>query len=281
MVPHPRFEEHEDPADFNPDHDVDFLNTRARHRDLVLRLKGAQGGATRDRPWRSETAVPPAPTPAVERLRHSAPPEQPRKFVRPSELPSEKTVEEIRASVPARPRAAPYTPPSRIAAQARAARLRASNGGTGMKADDSLAQIRRSHREVEEDFAERRLRIAREERAARAADRRADEAHRRQVAADRRATEEKERRTARQKADADAEAQAEAAKVAAKREEKERRRLQVEAAAEARRRKEREDEAEAMRIWNELREKESPTPGRWNVARNPSPRTRGCGSTDR
>ena len=288
MVPRPRFEEHEEPADFNPDHDVDFLNTRARHRDLVLRLKGAQGGATRDRPWRSEQggAAPPAPTPAVERLRHSAPP-QPRQFVRPSELPSE-TVESIRASVPARPRAtAPSTPPWVAARQARAARLRGSSAGS-RKDDDSLAQIRRSHREVEEDFAERRLRIAREERAARAADRRADEAHRRadeahrrQVAADRRAAEEKERQKAKQKADAEAEAQAEAARQAAKREEKERRRLQVEAATQARRRREREEEAEAMRIWNEFSKRKSPTRGRWNADRNPNPRTRGCGSTDR
>jgi hypothetical protein len=250
MVPRPRFDEHEDPADFNPDHDVDFLNTRARHRDLVLRLKGAQGGATRDRPWRSEAAAPPPPTPAVERLQRSAPP-KPRQFARPNEVSSEPlpSVEQIRASLPARPKASSPSE-SRLAAQARAARLRAAGGST--KADDSLAQIRRSHREVEEDFAERRLRVAREERAARAADRaadrRADEASRRKAAADRRAAEEQERKSER--------AAAEVARLAAQKEEKERRRLQVEAAAEARRRKEREDEAEAMRIWNELRERE-------------------------
>ena len=269
MAPRPRFDEHEDPADFNPDHDVDFLNTRARHRDLVLRLKGAQGGG-RDRPWRSDAGAGggPAPTPAVERLQQrSAPPaangatNAERKFVRPSELPSETalpSVEQIRASLPARPRAsAPSSSSSiasesRLAAQARAARLR----GGSAKAADSLAQIRRSQREVEEDFAERRHRAAAEERSARAADRRAAEAHRRRAAADRRAKEEAERQAAQKGREEAAEVRREAAQKAAKEEERKRRRLQVEASAEARRRKEKEEEAEAMRIWNGLREKE-------------------------
>lgn len=259
MAPRPRFDEHEDPADFNPDHDVDFLNTRARHRDLVLRLKGAQSGG-RDRPWRSDAGAGggPAPTPAVERLQQrSAPPaaNAGRKFVRPSELPAETplpSVEQIRASLPARPRASAPASESRLAAQARAARLR----GGSAKAADSLAQIRRSQREVEEDFAERRHRAAAEERSARAADRRAAEAHRRKAAADRRAKEEAERAAAQKGREEAAEVRREAARKAAKEEERERRRLQVEAAAEARRRKEKEEEAEAMRIWNGLREKE-------------------------
>ena len=267
MAPRPRFDEHEDPADFNPDHDVDFLNTRARHRDLVLRLKGAQGAAGRDRPWRSDAGAGggPAPTPAVERLQQRpAPPAASagRKFVRPSELPAETplpSVEQIRASLPARPRAsAPSSSSSvasesRLAAQARAARLR---GGSAKADDHSLAQIRRSQREVEEDFAERRHRAAAEERSARAADRRAAEAHRRRAAADRRAKEEAERAAAQKGREEAAEVRREAARKAAKAEERERRRLQVEAASEARRRKEKEEEAEAMRIWNGLREKE-------------------------
>mmetsp|Transcript_15918 Transcript_15918/g.34575 ORF Transcript_15918/g.34575 Transcript_15918/m.34575 type:complete len:360 (+) Transcript_15918:253-1332(+) len=253
----PRFDEHDDPTDFNPDHDVDFHDTRARHRDLVLRLKGAQGGSSRDRPWRSETAPPP--TPAVENMRsqqvtRSAPPvtvTPERTFLRPSELRDEPlpTVDQIRASMPVRPihqgsASSRSSPPSRIANKARA-----SNGG---KNDDSLAEIRRSHREVEEDFAERRLRVAREERAARAVERKADEAERRRSAGGRRAAEEEARRIRAREKDVRNESKLRAER----KEEKERRRIQIEAAAEARRRKEREEEEEAMRIWNELRMKE-------------------------
>lgn len=269
MPPRPRFDEHEDPTDFSPDHDVDFHNTRARHRDLVLRLKGAQGGGSRERPWRSDSA-PAGPTPAVSSLRtrtqmsHSAPAPAPaavtpeRSFLRPSELSPEPlpTVDQIRASMPVRPghQSPRSSPPSRIAAQARSARMGLTSPSG--KNDDSLAQIRRSQREVEEDFAERRLRVAREERTARAQERKAEEAELRRAASERRAAEEVARTQRAMEDEARSAAQTEAMRRANREEEKERRRIQVEAAAEARRRKEREDEEEAMRIWNELRMKE-------------------------